>query len=61
MIEEAINLIESQKEMYVIQLKNINSIDVQMKATDYIKIRKGLKKDIELRDYILEILNKQKK
>lgn len=61
MIDEAIKLIEEQKEMYVIQLNNINKIDVQMKAVDYIEIRKGLKKNIDLRDYILEILNKQKK
>lgn len=58
MLEEAISLIEKQRDMYIIQLNylsdNIRTKTVQ-KATNQIKKR------IQILDFILEILNKQKK
>lgn len=59
MLEEAINLIKKQKEMYKIQEENIRE-NIKKK-----KLREAIKKEItektEILDYILDILNKQKK
>lgn len=59
MLEEAINLIKKQKEMYKIQEENIRE-NIKKK-----KLREAIKKDItektEILDYILDILNKQQK
>lgn len=63
MIEEAINLIKKQKQMFIVQDRNItNKIDgiIEDKLLEN-KIRTNINKQIQILNYILEILNKQKK
>ena len=63
MLEEAINLIKKQKQMFIVQDRNItNKIDgiIEDKLLEN-KIRTNINKQIQILDYILEILNKQKK
>ena len=59
MLEEAINLIKKQREMYVIQHNNITTYARKRDVED--KVKEKLRKEVHIRDYILEILNKQKK
>lgn len=63
MLEESIKLIEKQKQMFIVQDRNItNKIDgiIEDKLLEN-KIRTNINKQIQILDYILEILNKQKK
>ena len=59
MLEEAIKLIKKQREMYVIQHNNITTYARKRDVED--KVKEKLRKEVHIRDYILEILNKQKK
>jgi len=59
MLEEAIILINKQIEMYTIQEQNIEEKPYSRSIPN--KIRKRLTKQIELWQYILRILEKQKK
>ena len=58
MLEKAINLINKQREMYIIQLSNLSD-NIRTKTIQ--KATSQLRKEIQVFDYILEILNKQKK
>ena len=58
MLEEAISLIEKQRDMYVIQLNNLSD-NIRTKTIQ--KATNQIRKQIQILDYILEILNKQKK
>ena len=58
MIDKAIELIEKQIDMYEIQYQNISSSTRRIKSEEIIK--RKMKKEIKIRNYILEIL-KQKK
>ncbi len=58
MLEKAINLINKQREMYIIQLSNLSD-NIRTKTIQ--KATNQLRKEIQVFDYILEILNKQKK
>lgn len=58
MLDEAIELIEKQIDMYEIQYQNISSSVRRIKSEEIIK--RKMKKEIKVRNYILEIL-KQKK
>ena len=50
MLEEAIKLIKKQREMYILQNRSIQSYR-GLKQT-----RENLRKEIQLRDYIIQIL-----
>lgn len=58
MLEEAINLISKQKEMYIIQINNLQNY-TKTKAVQ--KVIKNIAKKIRVLDYILQVLNEQKK
>lgn len=58
MLEKAINLINKQRKMYIIQLNNLSD-NIRTKTIQ--KATNQLRKEIQVFDYILEILNKQKK
>lgn len=58
MLEEAIKSIEKQIDMYLIQLNNLSD-NIRTKTIQ--KATNQLKKKIQILDFILEILNKQKK
>lgn len=58
MLEEAISLIEKQRDMYIIQLNNLSD-NIRTKTIQ--KATNQIKKKIQILDFILEILNKQKK
>lgn len=58
MLEEAISLIEKQRDMYLIQLNNLSD-NIRTKTIQ--KATNQIKRQIQILDYILEILNKQKK
>lgn len=58
MIEEAIKLIKKELDMYQILDNNISD-NIRTKTVQ--KAKNGYKKKIKLLNYILEILNKQKK
>lgn len=58
MIEEAIKLIEKELDMYQILDNNISD-NIRTKTVQ--KAKNSYKKKIKLLNYILEILNKQKK
>lgn len=58
MLEKAIKLIEKQKNMYKIQEKNI--ITKARKKDIENKVKKALREEIALREFILEILKSKK-
>ena len=58
MIDEAIKLIEKELDMYQILDNNISD---NIKTKTVQKAKNSYKKKIKLLNYILEILNKQKK
>ena len=58
MLEDAIKLIEKQRDMYTIQLDNLSD-NIRTKTIQ--KATNQLKKQIQILDFILKILNKQKK
>jgi hypothetical protein len=58
MIEEAIKLIEKELDMYQILDNNISD-NIRTKTVQ--KAKNSYKKKVKLLNYILEILNKQKK
>lgn len=58
MIEEAIKLIEKELDMYQILDNNISD---NIRTKTVLKAKNSYKKKIKLLNYILEILNKQKK
>ena len=58
MLEEAINLINKQKEMYIIQINNLQNY-TRTKAVQ--KVINQTKRQIQILDFILKILNKQNK
>lgn len=59
MLEEAIKIIEKQRDMYIIQEQNITTHARKRKIEN--KVKKQLEKEIKIRKYILDILRKQKK
>ena len=56
MLEEAINLISKQKEMYIIQINNLQNY-TRTKAVQ--KVINKTRRQIQVLDFILKILNKQ--
>lgn len=58
MLEESIKLIEKEREMYIIQYNNLSN-NIITKTIQ--KAKSQLKEQIQILDYILQILNKQKK
>ena len=56
MLEEAINLINKQKEMYIIQINNLQNY-TRTKAVQ--KVINKTRRQIQVLDFILKILNKQ--
>ena len=58
MLEEAINLINKQKEMYIIQINNLQNY-TRTKAVQ--KVINKTRRQIQVLDFILKILNKQNK
>lgn len=56
MLEEAINLINKQKEMYIIQINNLQNY-TKTKAVQ--KVINKTRRQIQVLDFILKILNKQ--
>lgn len=56
MLEEAINLISKQKEMYIIQINNLQNY-TKTKAVQ--KVINKTRRQIQVLDFILKILNKQ--
>lgn len=56
--EEAIALISKQRAMYIIQDQNIKPA---RKYSIENKVKEQLRKEIQVRDYILRILKEQKK
>ena len=58
MLEEAINLINKQKEMYIIQINNLQNY-TKTKAVQ--KVINKTRRQIQVLDFILKILNKQNK
>ena len=59
MLEEAINVIEKERDMYIIQEKNISSY--ARRKVEENKLKEKIRREIQVRDYILSILEKQKK
>ena len=59
MLDKSIKYIEKQREIYIIQEQNITS-HARKKDIEN-KVKAQLRKQIQIFDYILEILNKQKK
>lgn len=59
MLNKSIELINKQREMYIIQEHNITT-HARKKDIEN-KVKAQLRKQIQILDYILEILNKQKK
>lgn len=58
MLEDAIKSIEKQRDMYVIQLNNLSD-NIRTKTIQ--KATNQIRKQIQVLDFILKILNKQKK
>ena len=56
MLEEAIKLISKQKEMYIIQINNLQNY-TKTKAVQ--KVINKTRRQIQVLDFILKILNKQ--
>ena len=59
MLEEAIELMEKQKDLYIIQNRNIIT-KPKKKALDN-QVKEEIKKEIRLREYILKILREKEK
>lgn len=59
MIEEAIKLIKKQREMYVIQHNNITTYARKKDIENNVKAK--LRKEVQLRDYILKVLKEKEK
>ncbi|MBQ8043409.1 MAG: hypothetical protein IJ272_04595 [Clostridia bacterium] len=59
MLEEAIELMEKQKYLYIIQNRNIIT-KPKKKALDN-QVKEEIKKEIRLREYILKILREKEK
>lgn len=59
MLDKSIKYIEKQREMYIIQEQSITT-HARKKDIEN-KVKAQLRKQIQIFDYILEILNKQKK
>lgn len=58
MLEEAIELISKQREMYIIQINNLQNY-IRTKAVQ--KVINKTRRQIQVLDFILKILNKQNK
>lgn len=58
MVEEAISLIEKQRDTYIIQMKNVNSYARNKRYEN--KLKEQIMNDIKIRNYILRILRKKK-
>ena len=56
MLEEAIELISKQREMYIIQINNLQNY-IRTKAVQ--KVINKTRRQIQVLDFILKILNKQ--
>lgn len=59
MLEEAIELMEKQKDLYIIQNRNI--ITKPKKKALENQVKEEIKKEIRLREYILKILREKEK
>ena len=58
MIDEAIDLIKKQRDMYIIQDNNI--ITMARKKNVENKVKRKLRKEIQIRDYIIKVLEEIK-
>ena len=57
MLLEAIKLMESQKDMYIIQDKNIHTYARNKVIVN--KMKANIRKEIQLRDFIIKILEEK--
>ena len=57
MLVEAIKLMESQKDMYIIQDKNIHTYARNKVIVN--KMKANIRKEIQLRDFIIKILEEK--
>ena len=58
MLDEAIKLMRKERHMYIIQDKNIHSYAIRKVEENKLKAR--LRKEVQLRDFILKILEEKK-
>ena len=57
MLEEAIDLMEKQKEMYIVQAQNITTKARRQVVEN--RVKQQLKREIQIREYIIKILKKE--